>query len=206
MLLDRFFKKKAEIIEDDFVPKLCELDERCPESIDWDSVPEPILPDIIDPTKKNLLILDDITATNRMFTIDFTNIHKEYNVDIEQDYNIIKCFGPSCGFTAEKFIETSGYQVDAGILDISIGNNVKLKRGNIKEIDGIDIYNLIKSKNEDSKVIFMTGHAVTMKNKDCVHYFEKFNSSGENIEDHYYNKQDSNRSEKLYKFLYGHGE
>lgn len=204
MLLDFLFKQPNDKVEDDFIPKLCELDERCPESIDWDTIPEPDMPLYMDPNKKNLLILDDITATNRMFSIDFKNILKDFKKDIENDFNIIRCFGHSCGFMAEKFIETSGYIVDAAILDISIGNNIKLKRGNIKEIDGIDIYNLIKNKNKDSQVIFMTGHAVSMKNKDCVHYFEKFNASGENIEDHYYNKQDYNRSEKVYNFLYSH--
>ena len=203
MLLDFLFKTKEQE-EDDFIPKLCEIDERCPESVDWDSIPDPILPDVMDNNKKNLLILDDIAATDRMFSIDFANIKKDYNVDIENDYNIIKCFGSSCGFMAEKFINNFSLPIDAAILDISIGNNIKLKRGNIKEIDGIDIHILIKSINPEAKVIFMTGHAVTMKNKDCVHYFEKFNATGENIEDHYYNKQDSNRSEKVYKFLYSH--
>lgn len=202
MLLDFMFKSKEEV-KDDFIPKLCEIDERCPESVDWDSVPDPILPDVMDANKKNLLILDDITATDRMFTIDFTNIKKEYKVNIEKEYNVIKCFGPACGFIAEKFINNFVHPIDVAILDISIGNNIKLKRGNIKEIDGIDIHTLIKSINPEAKTIFMTGHAVTMKNKDCAHYFEKFNATGENIEEHYYNKQDSNRAEKLYNFLYG---
>lgn len=206
MLLDRFFKREVPIpVEDDFIPKLCDVDDRCLESIDWDNVPEPVFSKPYDPNKKNILILDDISATDRMYTIDFKNIRTEFNKNVESEYNIIKCFGSMCGFIAEKFINNSGIKIDVGILDISIGNIIKLKRGSVKEIDGIDIAMLLMNNNCDVKVIFMTGHAVTMKNKDCIHYFEKFNTAtGGNIEDCYYNKQDTNRSEKLYRFLYGY--
>ena len=205
MLLDRFFKKTEIVVEDEFVPKLCDVDDRCLESIDWDNVPEPVFQKPYDVNKKSILILDDISATDRMYSIDFKNIKAEFGKNVVEEYNIIKCFGSMCGFIAEKFINNSNIKIDVGILDISIGNIIKLKQGSIKEIDGVDIAMLLMKTSSDVKIIFMTGHAVTMKNKDCVHYFEKFNNqTGENIEDYYYNKQDTNRSEKLYRFLYGY--
>jgi len=168
--------------------------------IDYDTYPNP---EIIDNNSdKTILFLDDIDNMWYLYNLDLNKIKEKYGHDVKKEFNIIKCFGETAGFTAHKFICKNYKKVDYAILDITLGYGVKLKNSEYVEYDGIDVFLKLYEKNPDMKFIFCTAHTLNIKNPTVGYFFKKFEKvTGLNFKDYYVSKN-SDRYESIYKLLY----
>lgn len=150
---------------------------------------------------KKLLLLDDVGMMYNLYKITFGRINRMYNVDIENNFNIVASIGKLSGYMAYKYILNN--KVDYALLDITLGDLVRNKLNNSIEIDGIDIAIKLLELNPDIKFKFISAHTLNKRNYTMVEYFNKFESvTNLEISKHYIYKN-GDMCKDIYSFLYG---
>lgn len=150
---------------------------------------------------KKLLLLDDVGMMYNLYKITFGRINRMYNVDIENNFNIVASIGKLSGYMAYKYILNN--KIDYALLDITLGDLVRNKLNNSVEIDGIDIAIKLLELNPDIKFKFISAHTLNKRNYTMVEYFNKFESvTNLEISKHYIYKN-GDMCKDIYSFLYG---
>lgn len=155
------------------------------------------------PGAKTIFILDDIDVTEDIYTIDYGKIKQKYDKDIFKEFTVIGAFGTNAGFMAEKFIRESNVQIDYAILDINLGNMLRLGVDDFIEFDGIEIAHDLVLKYPNAKFIFSTAHTLNNKNSSMIYYFNRFAELFDNkvLSDYGMDKK-GDRVTNIYNFLY----
>ena len=150
---------------------------------------------------ESIFLLDDIELSELLYRADFDLIKDVYNLNIEENYNLILSLGPACGYSAIKYIRNSDIKITHAILDLTLGHIEIMDNGAFIEIDGVDIAIELYKHNPDVKVLFSTAHSLDNRNNTVKYYFTKFKeNTGKSLENHYLNKN-GNRKEVIYKLL-----
>lgn len=160
--------------------------------------------DFKDNSKPTLLIMDDMRLSKRIYEAEFNKIKNKYNKDPREEFNIVWALGPNAGYETIKFIKK--HNVDYSILDITLGNPIKLSDGRYIEIDGIDVAACINKYCSNSKYIFSTAHTFNFDSPTTLYYREKMiELTGVDLLKckEYLSFKNSNQVEDIYKLLYG---
>ena len=153
--------------------------------------------------KPTILFLDDIVGTNILYESDMKKIKLRYEKDVKNDFNIMFCFGGTCAETLIEEFVRKDIHIDYALLDITIKTIFKIDCDTAMEVDGVDLALLLMKYNHDIKILFATGHTLNKYNKTMQEYINKFEfGTGENILDHYLNKNATDRVTPIYKLLY----
>lgn len=155
------------------------------------------------PNAKTILIMDDIPVTEDMYLIDYKKIKTLYKKDILKEFTVIGIFGHNAGFMAEKFIRESGVKIDYAILDINLGNTLRVGIDDFIEFDGIEIASDLKKLYPDVKIIFSTAHTLNIKNSSMIYYYNRFAElfNGSSLSEFGMDKK-GDRVTNIYNFLY----
>lgn len=160
-------------------------------------------PKITNPDKdKTVLIVDDYDLTNVLFTNDFKTIHKEFQVYPEEDFRIIRCICVDAGFQAYKAIAVDKLKIDFALLDLTLGNLVRLPNGEFADIDGAELAIALKKVNPDAKILFVSAHTTNKNNATVAKYSKKLEKYGIDLHTNYCSKNDINRHKLIYNLLY----
>lgn len=179
-------------------------------SINLDSVTEPYIAiedDVLgnrehDPSKKNVLIVDDTTDVSFIYQ-RYLNIIKRRTIkNPYMDFNIVSSIGNNCGLIAFKFLKDK--PIDSAILDLTLGYLVRTGDSDYIVLDGVDIAIEIWKRYPTAKIIFWTANALNKTNMALNTYSKKFKYvTGKKLEDYYVSKGDTELHKKLYLLLYG---
>ena len=199
-LKDKFFGKKEEIEEVKEQPKIKIPDEVLLANMDYSNVPEPQIynPD----SEKSLLIVDDYELTKVLYDNDFDKIRTEYNVDIKEDFKIVRCLDSDSGLQAYKYIMMDKNRIDYALLDLTLGCVVKLEDNRFVEIDGATLAVWIMKSNPNAKIKFVTMHTMNDDNHIVKNYITKLRKAGIDLVANYISKNSLERYMELYEFLY----
>lgn len=169
--------------------------------IDYSIYPDENYYDGYDPSKKTILLVDDLTATKILYEIGFSEIKRVYKVDVIKDYNIVMLFGKNVGFTAMKFIQKD-VKIDFAILDITIDTLAKFG-DDFVELDGVDLAIELHKKDKSTKIMFSSAHTMNPRNLTVLEFIEKFKKYFK--DDMYKHTVDKSvdRHEAIYSFLNG---
>lgn len=170
-------------------------------NIDWSKVPDPEIdnPD----AKESILLLDDINFTDMLYEEDFNKIKKNNNLDITKEYKLVKCLGEQAGFMAYKYSVINKNSVDFGILDITLGNRIKINDEWMMELDGIDIAKYLSEVNPNFKYVLCTAHTLNKSASTIKTYNEKCKKIFGYEMDQVYLNKNIDRYETIYKLLKG---
>jgi len=158
-------------------------------------------PNITNPKgRKTFLFMDDIEESDYLFTVDFSNIKKDYGYDIYKELKIVKCYGNNAGFIADKYI-TNNPKIDYAVLDITLGSSIKLASGQYIEYDGVDIALKILENNPKAKILFCTAHTLNRRNPLMQDYINKFEENTNLVIDNFYLNKNDDRVTAYAKFL-----
>lgn len=150
--------------------------------------------------RPTILILDDLPSTEILYSIDFRNIKEEFELDIENKFNIIMIYNRKAGFAALKFLKKN-IKIDYAILDITIDSLEKFDNGDFLDLDGIDIGIELHKINPNVKIKFSSAHTLNIKNNLMLEYITKYEGYFKNsITEHSIDKN-STRYKVLYNFL-----
>lgn len=125
-----------------------------------------------DPSKKTIIIVDDMIQTKALYEITFKDIIRYYSLDILKEYNIICFFGKNVGFVVLDFLN-SGVKIDFAILDVTISTIAKVDDEFI-EVDGVDLSIAIDKLYPDYKVMFNSAHTMNSRNPTVRDFMLKF--------------------------------
>lgn len=207
-LFNLFRSKKPEVV--DLIPEPCLTkpydvtdiaSKELIHSVNFNLIPDPI---ILNPDGPQVMILiDDIECTDLMYKQDIISMESTYNVTPYKDFKVIKCLGKDAGYIAYKYVVLNGNKVNKGVIDITLGHNVRNKDGFYVDIDGIDIAWHIKECNPNFEFILSTAHTLNTKNT----VINKYNAKCEKhfnrpLKDYYLNKN-SYRVDRFYMLAYG---
>lgn len=173
---------------------------------DFSTIDEPKICGNLD-SEEILLIVDDIILSEVLYDSDFNmiriNSKNEGNeLDILKKYKIVQCLGDECSLKAYKYIHIDKKPVNKAILDISLGESYKLSNGSYVEINGIDLANFVWLNNPNSDIRLLTAHTMDENNKTISNFINQFKEyTDKNIMDFVINKNNNNRTERLYEFL-----
>ena len=169
--------------------------------IDYDTIKQP---EILNPDgKKTIIVVDDVVVTDILYRTDLKKMAQAYNVTPYEDFKIVKCIGDKAGFQAYKYVVLEGNTVDYGVLDITLGHQVRVLDGYYMELDGIDIAKFILEKCPDFKFLLCTAHTLNKSNSTITKYDNKVSKYlGGQLENYYLNKN-SHRVDKFYNLIYG---
>lgn len=147
-----------------------------------------------------LLIVDDIPDTKVIYEFMFKQILAKYKYDIYKHVEVSYALGNDCVSKAYAFICKN--KIDLACLDLTMGYMVK-DGPNIEEINGVDLYYIIKNKNnQDASMVFVTAHSFNSDNPVISSYINEFKLAvNDSIYKHYINKNDTNKLDLMYKFL-----
>lgn len=166
---------------------------------------EPFQEEKLDRSKPTLLFVDDYIEMSTMLKNTISEMRDEYDVDLEERYNLIFAIGDNCGKDSLTFIEN--YPVDYAILDITLREIIqKSINGKISygAIDGIDIGMEIKERYKECKILFLTAHNIDIDNYKFFHLHKKFHEAfGDELRNHYLNKLDPDRNKRIVEFVTG---
>lgn len=138
---------------------------------------------------RSILLLDDQSLVKLLYESDFDDLKRLHNIDVYNQYQVVNAFGPHAGYLAYKHVKLDNKKIDYALLDITLGEVVKLPSGNLIELDGIDLAELILSHNSNAKVLFCTAHTLNNTNSIVKKYKEKVKSLlSKDLEELYMNK------------------
>ena len=151
-------------------------------------------------TLPKLLIVDDIPDTKVIYEFMFKQILAKYKYDIYKHVEVSYALGNDCVNKAYAFICKN--KIDLACLDLTMGYVVK-DGPIIEEINGVDLYYIIKNKNNaDANMVFVTAHSFNSDNPVISSYINEFKLAvNDSIYKHYINKNDANKLDLMYKFL-----
>ncbi len=121
-----------------------------------------------DPSKKNILIMDDFEGMALLIKDELKRVQC---CDIDKTFNIILSTGSFAGFTVKQFLENEDIKIDIALLDITLGGVIEGV-----EYDGVDIAIILKKYNPDCVIRFVTGHTLNRHNPEIFKFIKKFES------------------------------
>ena len=181
-------------------PEITPLTSTLTPDFNFDDVPSPVIVGNTN-SKKVLLLLDDQIAVFDLYDMDFVTIKRKYNFDVMAEFKVVKCMGTDAGFIAHKYLMNNTDSIVVALLDITLGKMVKLETGKTLEFDGVDIALEILDKHPRCKINFCSGHFLSDNNRTLAKYVAKFEKTGMKLEDYYFNKNDKDRTNKIYRLL-----
>lgn len=119
-----------------------------------------------DPTKKNILIMDDFEGMALLIKDELKRVQC---CNIEQKFNIILSTGAFAGFTVKQFLENEDIKIDVALLDITLGGVIEGV-----EYDGVDVAIFLKQSNPECVIRFVTGHTLNRHNPEIFKFIKKF--------------------------------
>ena len=198
----RIFKtiKSWLVPSEPYRPEITPLPATFTPHFDYDDV---ALPDILGNINSNkvLLLLDDQPAVFDLYDMDFVTIKRRYDFDVMDEFKVVKCVGIDAGFIAHKYLIDNTDSIVIALLDITLGKMVKIESGETLEFDGIDIALEILAKHPRCKINFCSGHFLSNDNRTLTKYVTKFEKTGMKLQDYYFNKNDSKRTDKIYQLM-----
>ena len=197
----RIFKTiKSWFTPQPYRPEITPLPHTFTPHFDYEDVALPVIVGNID-SKKVLLLLDDQAAVFDLYDMDFVTIKRKYNFDVMDEFKVVKCMGTDAGFIAHKYLIDNTDSIVIALLDITLGKMVKLETGKTLEFDGVDIALEILDKHPRCKINFCSGHFLSDNNRTLAKYVAKFEKTGMKLEDYYFNKNDRDRTDKIYRLM-----
>lgn len=155
--------------------------------------------------QKTILVVDDYDLTNILFINDMRLVKEKYNREVSTDFRIIACLHQEAGFQAYKVINIDKHKIDYAILDLTLGNIVRLPNGDFVELNGPDIAIELLKTNPDVKIVFCTAHTMNKDNATIAKYADKLRDHGIDLFNNVVLKNSENRYIDFYKFLYPQG-
>jgi len=130
------------------------------------TIPE-IKIDFLDKNKKNIFIMDDFDGMGNLIKDE---ILQTECINVEEHFNIILDTGTFAGFSIKNLLENEkDLKIDLAFLDITLGGII-----NGVELDGVDIAILLKKRNPNCLVKFVTGHTLNRHNPEIFKFIQKF--------------------------------
>ena len=148
------------------------------------------------PDAKFILLMDDFQEIIDMVKNDILTINDTCS---HSDFTIYETWGVFAAFSAINLLDEVSF--DFAVLDLTLGGIIMGENG-LVELDGVDVYNKIKSKNPDTKVVFLTGHNLDNVSHEIILLKDKFfKTNNLELKDCYISKLDPERQTKIKKFL-----
>jgi len=146
-------------------------------------VPEVEIINNVGPEHPTIIIIDDIGGMVDLLYIELQRIQC---TKVTQKFNIVLAKGDYAAFSVKDYMDKGG-KVDIAFLDITLGG----VKDNV-ELDGVDVALMIKDKNPNSEIRFITGHVLNKRNPEVFEFMDKFKTqTGLDIEEEevYYDEQ-----------------
>jgi len=125
---------------------------------------------------KNLLLIDDNSGMISFLKEDIKHVTSKLNID---NLNLFTFDGPSAVFELEVFLlKNPNIKFNYAIIDLTFGGRRTLKSGRNIVYTGIDVLNIINSRQNGTKFILFTGNSLNpsiKSNKALVDKFYKEN-------------------------------
>lgn len=173
-----------------------------PDQMDLDLTPFKEV-DIVeyDESKSTLLVLDDVDFIIDMYQFDMKSMMKSYQYDLTNDYNMCYIVSKDCGYRALKFLRTTRIPIDLAFLDLSLGYVYLDNKGNVVEIDGIDVAYELKKFNPNAKIYFYTAHRFDNRSPMVDEFIQKYYSFFQDDITKYVINKDTTRLNKIYNIV-----
>jgi len=166
------------------------------------NVQEIIVPEIditnLDKNKKNIFIMDDFDGMGSLIKDEIKQVNC---INIHEHFNIILDTGTFAGFSLRNLLNTEkDLKIDLAFLDITLGGIV-----DGEELDGIDIAILLKNRNKNCLIKFVTGHTLNKHNPEIFKFIQKFEETFkvkmDEIEEKEYLINGENKTIPIYKHI-----
>jgi len=163
---------------------------------------EIIIPEIningLDKNKKNIFIMDDFDGMGSLIKDEIKHVSC---INIPEQFNIILDTGTFAGFSLRNLLNVKkDLKIDLAFLDITLGGIV-----NGEELDGIDIAILLKKRNPNCLIKFVTGHTLNKHNPEIFKFIQKFEETFkvkmDEIEEKEYFVNGKNKTIPIYKHV-----
>jgi len=144
---------------------------------------------------KTIFIMDDFDGMAELIKDE---LKQAKCCNLNEHFNIVVSTGIFAGFSIRNLLqENPNLVIDIAFLDITLGGII-----NGEEIDGIDIAILLKERNPDCLIKFVTGHTLNKHNPEIFKFIYKFESTfGVKMDEIEETNCQSNGEIKLYKHI-----
>lgn len=172
------------------------------ETIDFSTIQQPIILND-DLNKPTVIVIDDVACTDIMYKQDIKKMSEIYHVDPYKDFRLIKCIGEQAGLQAYKYAVIENNKIDYGIIDITLGHQLRVMDGYYMEMDGIDVAYYLKQVNPNFNFLLCTAHTLNRNNSVITKYDNKMIKNFNTKLETYYLNKNSYRVDKFYQLVYG---
>jgi len=144
---------------------------------------------------KTIFIMDDFDGMAELIKDE---LKQAKCCNLNEYFNIIISTGIFAGFSLRNLLtENPDLIIDIAFLDITLGGIV-----NGEELDGIDVAILLKERNPNCLIKFVTGHTLNKHNPEIFKFIYKFESTfGVKMDEIEETNCQSNGEIKLYKHI-----
>jgi len=144
---------------------------------------------------KTIFIMDDFDGMAELIKDELKQVNC---CNLKKYFNIIMSTGIFAGFSIRNLLqENPDLKIDIAFLDITLGGII-----NGEELDGIDIAILLKERNPDCLIKFVTGHTLNKHNPEIFKFIYKFESTfGIKMDEIEETNCQSNGNIKIYKHI-----
>jgi len=182
----RLFKKTNEPQDEAWISKrMDKLNKNIEDEVNVVKFPRPVK--VVGEGKKNIILVDDITSQIELFEDDIKDIEDRYIMDVKKEYTIYFCEGIDAGFQAYKVLEELD-DLYGAVIDITIGNQLKLSDGTIEKLDGGNLLVKALRKFPTANVKLLTAHYNSRNNPILKDSIEVLESNGYNFNEYYRSK------------------
>ena len=163
-------------------------------------LPEPVTYGNLD-SNKTILLVDDQEPVFYLYKMDFEEIKTRFDYDVLEEFKIVKCSGQEAGAVASGYINNTPNEIVIGILDLTLGNVIKLPSGETVLYDGVDLAIELIKLHPRCKIGVCTAHMLENSNPAISRLIEKFSLiTGHNLLDYAFSKN-SDRAAAIYKLI-----
>jgi len=144
---------------------------------------------------KTIFIMDDFDGMAELIKDE---LYQARCCNVKEYFNIIVSTGIFAGFSIRNLLMSNpDLIIDIAFLDITLGGII-----NGEELDGIDIAILLKERNPDCLIKFVTGHTLNKHNPEIFKFIHKFETTFKVKMDEIEETSSSNNGDiKIYKHV-----